>query len=176
MEDDAGAAWGDGYADGAGFFAPDPVAEVTRASDFFAAHLPTKSKTRILPVRCFGCNRVLGNLSAAYDAGVLRRLAQFRAAGEDDADGLAVVATFRDMGIRRLCCKTILLTWVDHTEMALHTQPALRNTTIKARGRNAPRVICVSAITRKKWLPEGDAQNQDALAAIQARVVGGGGL
>lgn len=106
------------------------------------------AEPRLLPVRCFNCNKILGNKSSTYDAIFLRKHVQ-----EGLPRGAARLATFEEMRIKRDCCRNIFLTWVDHTVFAGHKQPTLRNTTWKQAAKDLKRVICITDMTRKRWRP-----------------------
>lgn len=58
----------------------------------------------IIPVRCFSCGRVLGNMERPY-----QRLLQVMKPG----------AALDVLGLRKDCCRTVMLTYVDVTEAVL---------------------------------------------------------
>lgn len=60
----------------------------------------------IIPVRCFSCNKVIANKWPEYN----RRVNE----GKEEAK-----VVFKEMGITRRCCKTILLTHVDLIDQLL---------------------------------------------------------
>ena len=53
----------------------------------------------IIPVRCFSCNKVIGNLEEAYN-----NLRKNQIEGEE---------IFKKLGITRICCKRMLTTYAD---------------------------------------------------------------
>ena len=116
---------------GAYYFTPMTAAAHAAAvtADFFGAHIPS-NQARMLPVRCFGCAKVLGGLSGSYDALWLEYKKAFWAkpALRAHAARLATLTTLDRLGIKRMCCKDILMNWVDVTEFMMHQQPKLRNT------------------------------------------------
>jgi DNA-directed RNA polymerase subunit N (RpoN/RPB10) len=57
----------------------------------------------MLPVRCFSCNKVIGQLDDVF-----RR---YREKNKDKDDGL--VPFFEEFNIRKYCCRKIFLTHVD---------------------------------------------------------------
>lgn len=75
----------------------------------------------IIPVRCFTCNKVIGDKWVHYQ----RRVSEMKDTGEiDDADAKHDVVNAKDgqtprgkllddMGIKRICCRRHLLTHVD---------------------------------------------------------------
>lgn len=75
----------------------------------------------IIPVRCFTCNKVIGDKWQAYQ----RRVSELQDAGEiDDGDAQHDVIHARDgreprgkvldeLGVTRICCRRHLLTHID---------------------------------------------------------------
>lgn len=62
----------------------------------------------IIPIRCFSCNKVLGNKYERY--------VQMK---QEDIEPLEI---FRRLGIERLCCKTILTTHVNTIDSLLEKE------------------------------------------------------
>lgn len=141
------------------FFTVDTEAKQRRSKDFFAFHQPGKT-VRLLPIRCFGCNNVLGNKSEAYDT----LLNKYESQGLHP--NAATLRTLKDLKLKRDCCKQIMMTWVDTTDYLMHEQPKLRNTRFKGKvaggEEGAPgRMIVVSEITRKAWVPGQDPESHE---------------
>eukprot|EP00287_Rhodomonas_sp_CCMP768_P008970 CAMPEP_0196719222 /NCGR_PEP_ID=MMETSP1091-20130531/2273_1 /TAXON_ID=302021 /ORGANISM="Rhodomonas sp., Strain CCMP768" /LENGTH=76 /DNA_ID=CAMNT_0042060133 /DNA_START=157 /DNA_END=387 /DNA_ORIENTATION=- len=67
----------------------------------------------IIPVRCFTCNKTIGHMWRRY----LEIVEQF-----DHEDG-AEVKAFEELGIKRYCCKRMLLTHVDLIEKLMVYNP-----------------------------------------------------
>jgi len=60
------------------------------------------TKTRMLPVRCYTCNKVLGNKGATFE--------------KMKNSGVELDQVWNALGLTRQCCKTIMITHVDLTE------------------------------------------------------------
>lgn len=60
------------------------------------------TKARMLPVRCYTCNKVLGNKGATFEK--LKN------------SGLEMEEIWANLGLKRQCCKTIMITHVDLTD------------------------------------------------------------
>ncbi len=58
----------------------------------------------IIPVRCFTCGKVVGNKWEAY----IKLLS-----GDEDVDGVSEADALDKLGLRRYCCRRMLLTHVD---------------------------------------------------------------
>ena len=56
----------------------------------------------LLPVRCFTCNKVIGNLSKPYNKAL--------------EEGQRPEEIFKNLGLKRYCCRRMLLTDVDLTQ------------------------------------------------------------
>lgn len=74
------------------------------------ASMPTSSYMscllQIIPVRCFSCGKVIGDKWNAYLALLL--------AGKSEGEALT------ELGMRRYCCRRMVLTHVDLIEKLLH--------------------------------------------------------
>ena len=62
--------------------------------------------TQIIPVRCFSCGKVIGDKWNAYLALLI--------AGKTEGDALT------ELGLKRYCCRRMVLTHVDLIEKLLH--------------------------------------------------------
>lgn len=67
---------------------------------------PTTDDWQIIPVRCFSCGKVIGDKWNAYLALLL--------AGRTEGEALT------ELGLRRYCCRRMVLTHVDLIEKLLH--------------------------------------------------------
>ncbi|BFZ58781.1 DNA-directed RNA Polymerase II subunit L [Savitreella phatthalungensis] len=67
----------------------------------------------IIPVRCFSCGKVVGDKWDAY----LKLL----------EDGMEEGAALSELGLRRYCCRRMVLTHVDLIEKILHYNPMERS-------------------------------------------------
>ncbi|WWD01674.1 DNA-directed RNA polymerase I, II, and III subunit rpabc5 [Kwoniella sp. B9012] len=68
---------------------------------------------RIIPVRCFSCGKVIGNLWDSY--------LELLAAGVDEGDALD------RLQLKRYCCRRMVLTHVDLIEKLLMYNPLSRD-------------------------------------------------
>ena len=59
----------------------------------------------MLPVRCYTCNKVLGNKGATFD--MMKKT------------GVEMKEIWEALGLTRQCCKTIMITHVDLTDELL---------------------------------------------------------
>mmetsp|Transcript_31615 Transcript_31615/g.49530 ORF Transcript_31615/g.49530 Transcript_31615/m.49530 type:complete len:166 (-) Transcript_31615:146-643(-) len=67
----------------------------------------------IIPVRCFTCNKTIGHLWKRY----LELVESGRGTdGDDEEDGGAEMKAFDELGLKRYCCRRMLLTHVDLIE------------------------------------------------------------
>jgi DNA-directed RNA polymerase I, II, and III subunit RPABC5 len=64
------------------------------------------ASTQIIPVRCFSCGKVIGDKWNAYLALLI--------AGKTEGDALT------ELGLKRYCCRRMVLTHVDLIEKLLH--------------------------------------------------------
>lgn len=58
--------------------------------------------TRMLPIRCFTCNKVLANKGATFEA--LK------------SEGKEYPEIWNTLGLKRMCCQIIMMTHVDNTD------------------------------------------------------------
>jgi len=74
------------------------------------------SRLQIIPVRCFSCGKVIGDKWNAYLALLL--------AGRTEGEALT------ELGLRRYCCRRMVLTHVDLIEKLLHYNSELKERTL----------------------------------------------
>jgi len=74
----------------------------------------------IIPVRCFTCGKLIGNLYSRY----LELLAQY---SESPDEAQAADKALTELGVTRYCCRRMLLTHVDLIDdLLLYTPNARR--------------------------------------------------
>ena len=72
---------------------------------FIHEYLKIKRLIMIIPIRCFTCNKVIGDKWEKYQ--------------ENIKNGIEEKLIFKKLGIKRYCCKNILLSHVDIIDKTL---------------------------------------------------------
>ena len=92
------------------------------------------TKVRMLPVRCYTCNKVLGNKGATFE--------------KMKNSGVEMKEIWEKLGLTRQCCKTIMITYVDLTDQMMQYEDynpckyveIRKHASVDSSGKSKPRV------------------------------------